>query len=157
MNERSTQRAATHEGILEAAGQMFREHGIENSGIGRIMGSIGLTVGGFYNHFESKEALLREVIEHTKSFVTDENDSMQAASESDGMTLQEILNIYLSAEHRDQPANGCLLQNSWYHIQADEVVQYAEDPLFFSSQYPRRRNARSRTVATRGNRPKYRR
>ena len=51
---------ATRERILEAASRLFRQHGIAAVGLAKIMAEAGLTVGTFYTHFKSKEALLRE-------------------------------------------------------------------------------------------------
>lgn len=51
---------ATRERILEAASRLFREHGIAAVGLAKIMAEADLTVGTFYTHFKSKEALLRE-------------------------------------------------------------------------------------------------
>src|ERR1700677_2038779 len=54
-------RAETRERILTAAGHLFREHGIDGVGVDAVMKEAGLTHGGFYLHFPSKEALAAEV------------------------------------------------------------------------------------------------
>ena len=53
---------ATRERILEAASRLFREHGIAAVGLAKIMAEAKLTVGTFYTHFKSKEALLQEAL-----------------------------------------------------------------------------------------------
>jgi TetR/AcrR family transcriptional repressor of nem operon len=53
---------AARERILEAASRLFREHGIAAVGLAKIMAEADLTVGTFYTHFDSKEALLREAL-----------------------------------------------------------------------------------------------
>src|SRR3954453_5709922 len=53
---------ATRERIVEAASRLFREHGIAAVGLAKIMAEADLTVGTFYTHFESKEALLRDAL-----------------------------------------------------------------------------------------------
>jgi TetR/AcrR family transcriptional repressor of nem operon len=53
---------ATRERILEAASRLFREHGIAAVGLAKIMAEADLTVGTFYTHFKSKEALVREAL-----------------------------------------------------------------------------------------------
>jgi TetR/AcrR family transcriptional regulator, transcriptional repressor for nem operon len=53
---------ATRERILEAASRLFREHGIAAVDLAKVMAAADLTVGTFYTHFKSKEALVREVI-----------------------------------------------------------------------------------------------
>ena len=49
----------TRERILEAASRLFRQHGIAAVGLSKIMAAAGLTVGTFYTHFKSKEAVLQ--------------------------------------------------------------------------------------------------
>lgn len=61
MIEPSKRRAETRQRILTAAGDLFREHGIDGVGVDAIMKEAGLTHGGFYLHFPSKEALAAEV------------------------------------------------------------------------------------------------
>jgi AcrR family transcriptional regulator len=53
---------ATRERILDAASRLFREHGIAAVGLAKIMAEADLTVGTFYTHFKSKEALVREAL-----------------------------------------------------------------------------------------------
>src|SRR5437588_4965925 len=93
---------ATRERILEAASRLFREHGIAAVGLAKIMAEADLTVGTFYTHFESKEALLREVIRR----------SLQARHEEIEKVIQRgdtelAIRAYLSAEHRDAAGTGC--------------------------------------------------
>ena len=106
MNSKQAQKKQTREQILVAAARCFREEGYKPTRIDHIMESIGLTVGGFYNHFDSKDALFREVVDKTVSFAVEADDpnSQQAAR-----SLDEILDMYLSKEHRDNPASGCIL------------------------------------------------
>ena len=56
-------KAKNRERILETAGRLFRERGIDHVAIADVMGAAGFTHGGFYNHFRSKEALAAEVCE----------------------------------------------------------------------------------------------
>ncbi|HWC30261.1 MAG TPA: helix-turn-helix domain-containing protein, partial [Dehalococcoidia bacterium] len=62
----------TRERILEAASRLFREQGIHGVGLATIMAEADLTVGTFYTHFESKEALLREALLRTLAARRDE-------------------------------------------------------------------------------------
>jgi AcrR family transcriptional regulator len=62
----------THENILSVAARSFREHGSDSSGIGTVMKKIGLTKGGFYRHFESKDDLFVKAV--ARAF-----DEMEAA------------------------------------------------------------------------------
>ncbi|HBK06639.1 MAG TPA: TetR family transcriptional regulator [Acetobacteraceae bacterium] len=61
MAEPAQRRAETRQRILTAAGHLFREHGIDGVGVDAVMKEAGLTHGGFYLHFPSKEALAAEV------------------------------------------------------------------------------------------------
>ncbi len=92
--------------ILESAGRLFRERGFDAVGIADLMKDAGLTHGGFYGHFASKEALMAAASEYalsgsierwTKAIRTAKGDPMAAMSKG-----------YLSTRHRDQPGNGCL-------------------------------------------------
>ena len=55
-------KAQNHENILSVAARSFREHGADISGIGTVMKKVGLTKGGFYRHFESKDDLFVEAV-----------------------------------------------------------------------------------------------
>ena len=61
MRRTNEQKAETRQHIVEAAGRLFRQHGIDAVGVDAIMHAAGLTHGGFYGHFPSKEALVAEV------------------------------------------------------------------------------------------------
>jgi TetR/AcrR family transcriptional regulator, transcriptional repressor for nem operon len=61
MAEPAQRRAETRQRILTAAGELFREHGVDGVGVDAVMKEAGLTHGGFYLHFPSKEALAAEV------------------------------------------------------------------------------------------------
>ena len=93
---------ATRERILEAASRLFREHGIAAVGLAKIMAAAGLTVGTFYTHFKSKEALLRETI--LRSLNARHEELKQALHEAD---IEILIRAYLSPEHRDAAGTGC--------------------------------------------------
>lgn len=88
--------------ILEAASRLFREHGVEGVGLAKIMAEADLTVGTFYTHFASKEALLQEALAES---LRARNEALrQALAEGD---LELAVRSYLSPEHRDAPGLGC--------------------------------------------------
>ena len=90
---RSRQDAAdTRTKIVEAASRLFRSRGIGAVSVADIMSSLGLTVGGFYRHFASKEALVVEAIESA---------SRETAAR------QSTLDDYLSTLHCEHPEQGC--------------------------------------------------
>ncbi len=95
----------TRQRIVEAAGRRFRREGIEAVGIGGLMAGIGLTQGGFYNHFESKDDLVREVVGHSLHEKLESMRALNAGKRHGG--LARIVDGYLNAAHRDNPADGC--------------------------------------------------
>jgi AcrR family transcriptional regulator len=93
---------ATRERILEAASRLFRQHGIAAVGLAKIMAEADLTVGTFYTHFKSKEALLREALH--RSLQARHEELQQAIEQGD---VETAVRAYLSPEHRDAPGTGC--------------------------------------------------
>src|SRR5262249_12721812 len=93
---------ATRERILDAASRLFREHGVAAVGLAKIMAEAELTVGTFYTHFDSKEALLREILLRT---LQDQHEALEQAL--GGGDLERAVRAYLSPEHRDAPGTGC--------------------------------------------------
>ena len=92
----------TRERILEAASRLFREHGIAAVGLAKIMAEADLTVGTFYTHFKSKEALLREAL--CRSLDSRHEVVEQALH---GADVETVVRAYLSPEHRDAAGTGC--------------------------------------------------
>ena len=92
----------TRERILAAASRLFREHGIAATGLAKIMAEAGLTVGTFYTHFKSKEALLRDAL--LRSLQARHEELEQALRGGD---LETAIRVYLSPEHRDAAGTGC--------------------------------------------------
>ncbi len=93
---------ATRERILQAASRLFREHGVAAVGLAKIMAEVDLTVGTFYTHFDSKEALLSEAL--CVSLRARRAELEQARGEH---ALEEAVRSYLSPEHRDASGTGC--------------------------------------------------
>lgn len=101
-------KAKNHEKILSLAARSFRERGGDSSGIGTVMKNAGLTKGGFYRHFKSKDELFvqavaraldemgRGVVEATR-FVPERQ------------ALRVIIERYLSPGHASSPGTGCVL------------------------------------------------
>ena len=99
---RSREEAAeTRKRIVEAAACEFRENGIVATGLADLMKAAGLTHGGFYKHFESKDQLVAEACADA---VQEMIGRMEAKP-----TIRAAVAAYLSAEHRDHPASGCPL------------------------------------------------
>jgi TetR/AcrR family transcriptional regulator, transcriptional repressor for nem operon len=102
------QKAETHERIIDAAARSFREHGSEGQGVARLMKGVGLTHGGFYRHFESKEDLYVDAI--ARGFQEAADRLVAAAARApQGEQLRAIIERYLSLEHLEDPGGGCVL------------------------------------------------
>lgn len=103
----------TRRKIVAAASRAFRQHGVEGASVSEIMAEAGLTVGGFYRHFESKEGLFREALEEAMGETLALMQQRRAAGEGSGATGHEWMAkaaaVYLSPEHRDHHARGCPL------------------------------------------------
>src|ERR1700681_3074725 len=98
--------AANRERIVEAAGTLFRKHGIDGVGVADIMKSAGLTHGGFYGHFASKDELAAQACEGA---VAETVDTWTAAADQSPDQLGAFITSYLSARHRDDLGGGCVL------------------------------------------------
>jgi TetR/AcrR family transcriptional repressor of nem operon len=94
---------ATRQRILEAAGRRFKQDGIDGAGVATVMSDAGLTNGAFYAHFSSKEDLVANVLADQ---LRAQRQSLDAEP-SDRAGLDAFVRSYLSAEHRDQSAEGC--------------------------------------------------
>ena len=104
-NER---KAETRERILAAAGELFRTHGIDAVGVDAVMHRAGLTHGGFYAYFASKEALVAEVSAAALARSAARWERISEAAEP-AVALHRIVESYLDAEHVAAPAHGCVL------------------------------------------------
>jgi TetR/AcrR family transcriptional regulator, transcriptional repressor for nem operon len=97
-----------HEKILSVAARTIREHGGDTSGIGTVMKKAGLTKGGFYRHFASKDDLFVEAL--ARAFDEMGNGMLEAAKAApEGQALRAIIERYLSTGHANSPGMGCAL------------------------------------------------
>lgn len=104
MRYRPEHNEATRERILAAASRLYREQGVAGVGLAKVMAEVDLTVGTFYTHFDSKEALLSEALCRS----LDERDAELEQLHGVG-ALEAAVRTYLSPEHRDGAATGCPL------------------------------------------------
>ena len=108
MNAKVEQRERSHETILESAARLVRERGISGARVAEVMKGAGLTVGGFYAHFGSKEALVDEALRRTGAELSERLFSrLDEKPEAD--RVEVVLKRYLSAAHRDAQTLGCPL------------------------------------------------
>jgi TetR/AcrR family transcriptional repressor of nem operon len=98
--------AATRTAIVTAASRLFRSNGISNVSVADVMGSLGLTVGGFYRHFESKDALVAEAIAFASAETTAALASVRARAAA-GAHVHAVADFYLARAHRRNRAYGC--------------------------------------------------
>ncbi len=98
------QAAAHRETILEVAGTLFRERGFDGIGVADIMKRAGLTHGGFYGHFASKDDLAAEITAR----VLGRDGWLERLTGKADPSIAEVVRGYLSPRHRDDPAHGCL-------------------------------------------------
>ncbi|WP_212627317.1 TetR/AcrR family transcriptional regulator [Pseudomonas sp. PP3] len=93
--------------IVEAATRLFRERGLHGISVVDVMAAAGLTHGGFYGHFESKEALAREASERAFNQVGTRWRERAASGEDKASSRRALIEPYLSAHSRDNPGDSC--------------------------------------------------
>ena len=102
------QKELNRERIVGAASQGFKARGIDGVGIDELMRTAGMTHGGFYNHFSSKEDLALEVLNQGFTASLGAVDALIGAHpRSSRAALNAIIDSYLSPYHRDHPEHGC--------------------------------------------------
>jgi TetR/AcrR family transcriptional repressor of nem operon len=104
MRHSKEDKAATHERIVATAAARIREAGTEQPGVAEIMRAAGLTHGGFYKHFDSRDELIVEAVERA---LADNEARVPRLTAGAQDPLAAFADAYLSAAHRDDPATGC--------------------------------------------------
>ena len=95
----------THKRIVKIAARRFREEGLAKVGIAELMKEAGLTVGGFYKHFNSRDDLVAEAV--SSAFGTWKRQKDATASGGPPLTYVKLIDNYLNEAHRDDPGTGC--------------------------------------------------
>jgi TetR/AcrR family transcriptional repressor of nem operon len=108
MSTKAEQKERSHERILESASRLLRARGIAGAGVAEVMKGASLTVGGFYAHFASKEALINEALGRTAA-TTRERLFARIGEKPEAARAEVILKRYLSPAHRDDIERGCSL------------------------------------------------
>jgi TetR/AcrR family transcriptional repressor of nem operon len=108
MKYRAEHKANTRKRVLQEAAKAIRTEGVERMGVASVMAAAGLTVGGFYAHFKSKDDLVAEAVNfmfeerYATFFETHESAEPRAA-------LIRFVHAYLSMRHRNSMVGGCPL------------------------------------------------
>ncbi|MEO6921295.1 MAG: TetR/AcrR family transcriptional regulator [Collimonas sp.] len=122
--KRATQsrKKVTHDRIVEVAARAIRRSGYAGTGVADIMKEAGLTHGGFYAHFASRETLLAEAADRAGAEAVSLSADIAAAA-APGQSLQAVMQAYLSQQHLEDVENGCPVTalGSEMHRQAPEV------------------------------------
>ena len=94
---------ATRRRIIETAGRRLKRDGIDGSGVTTLMADAGLTNGAFYAHFASKDDLVATTVADQ---LREQRESLSAVAPGRA-GIEQYVHAYLSAGHRDDPADGC--------------------------------------------------
>ena len=105
MGHSRAEKAKTHRHIVSIASKKFREEGLAGVGIAELMKEAGLTVGGFYKHFDSRDDLVAEAV--SSAFGSWQRRVDAAKSGGPSVSLAKLIDDYLSEAHRDNPGTGC--------------------------------------------------
>jgi TetR/AcrR family transcriptional repressor of nem operon len=105
MGHSKAQKARTHKRIVAIASKRFREKGLAGFGIAELMNEAGLTVGGFYKHFDSRDDLVAEAV--NSAFGGWKRRVDAANSGGPPVSYEDLVGDYLSEAHRNNPGTGC--------------------------------------------------
>jgi TetR/AcrR family transcriptional repressor of nem operon len=105
---KAEQKRRTHETILDAAARLIRNRGISGARVADVMSGAGLTVGGFYAHFDSKRVLVDEALRRTSAALRTQLFA-QIDAEAPARRLAIVVKRYLSSRHRDETELCCPL------------------------------------------------
>ena len=120
MNQKTLQKQKSREAIAASAAALLRERGIKASSVMDVMKGAGLTVGGFYSHYDSKDDLFVETL---RSAAASNWSNLLRCAKGNSPQARAlcVLRQYLSREHRDNKETGCLLPST-----APEVARQGE-------------------------------
>ena len=129
MRKSKQEAAETRRRIVKAAAAKFRLNGIGGTGLSDLMAAAGLTHGGFYRHFNSKDQIVAEACATAAEVMV--GRLAASASKSPHSGLKTIASAYLSAAHRDDPSDGCPLAALGSEMaRADEATRAAATEAF---------------------------
>jgi TetR/AcrR family transcriptional repressor of nem operon len=125
MRKSKIEAAETRRQIVDIAAQEFRRNGIHATGVATLMSRAGLTNGGFYKHFDSKDHLVAEACSMSMTKLVDTYETV--ASKHEGKeSFQAIVERYVSTVHRDNAVGGCPFAGMGSElVRADESTRLA--------------------------------
>jgi TetR/AcrR family transcriptional repressor of nem operon len=127
MRKSKQETAETRQRILKAAATKFRQNGIGGTGLSDLMAAAGLTHGGFYRHFDSKDQIVAEAC----AAATESAIARFFSNKSPQSGLNARVAKYLSLAHRDDPSAGCPLAALGSEIaRCDEKTRAAATQTF---------------------------
>lgn len=103
MGHSQSEKKSNHERILRTAAKRLREKGLEAVAIADVMKEVGLTVGGFYKHFDSRDDLVIEALRAASW----QGPVQSGDAGEPSVSLAGFIDEYLSEKHRDRPGSGC--------------------------------------------------
>src|SRR5580693_9204446 len=105
MGYSKAQKEKTHKRIVTIASKRFREKGLAGFGIAELMKEAGLTVGGFYKHFDSRDELVAEAV--SAAFGVWQRQKEAAESSGQPLSFEKLIDDYVGDGHRGNPGAGC--------------------------------------------------
>ena len=104
MGHSKAEKAESHDRIVNVAAARFRESGVDGVGVADLMRDAGLTHGGFYRHFASRDDLVAEAIERA---LREGARAVASVASTEDCPLAKVVDAYLSPAHRDALATSC--------------------------------------------------
>jgi TetR/AcrR family transcriptional regulator, transcriptional repressor for nem operon len=104
MGHSRSEKARTHKRIVSIASKRFREEGLAGIGIAELTKEAGLTVGGFYKHFDSRDDLVAEAVSSAFGGWQRRVDAAKAGGPP--VSYEKLIDEYLNEAHRDNPGTG---------------------------------------------------
>ena len=112
--------AQNRERVIEVAAKLFRERGFDGIGVDELMKSAGLTHGGFYGNFASKQELM---VQACARALEGSLDALQEAVDRGGENaLSVVASTYLTRTHRDRLGEGCALSGAKWGSRASRLA-----------------------------------
>jgi TetR/AcrR family transcriptional repressor of nem operon len=144
MRNSREEKAKSRQRILAITAQRIREQGVDGPGVAEIMKAAGMTHGGFYKHFDSRDELIAAAVE---TAMRDPNEGMATVIANARDPLAAFVDWYVSADHVADPGHGCGVAaltgdiahsdtrlRGAYHAQVERYLTALEDMLGTRSQ-----------------------